>query len=343
MSLKPITSRQRALKAIAHQEPDRVPFTLYVEKPLYDKLVVELGPRDNWPCPKDDIIRLLWPIEYSDITETSCKDMFGCDWIRHEQGGCMFTNPPLAQPDVDKIPRIDMVPQSEIDRILRTRENNPDKFIFYQFASSFGERLWSFRGFEQTFMDYLLYPDFVSGALDLLLEMHMNALDKILHLPIDCVTFGDDLGSQRGLLISRALFLKFFKPRYAKLYEKVRASGKVVGMHSCGDNTELMGDFVDIGLQIFHPLQPEAMDIVKIKREFGKDLTFRGGISTQHAIPFGTPRQARDEVRDSVRILSNGGGYLMETAKPLRPETPIENVIAVMEEMSKVVSYDFSD
>ncbi len=334
------TSKQRTLTAINHQQPDKIPFTLYVEDFYKNILEKEIGPRNSWNCPKDDIIRLLWPIDYRK-TKQGCTDMFGCQWKWHDQGGYIMGQPMLAEPDVKKIPFIDLVPQTEIDRIMQTRKNNPDKFIFYQFTSSFGERLWSLRGLEQTYMDYVLNPEFVAGALDSLMEMHMAALDKVLKLPIECVTFGDDFGGQKGLMISRDIYLKFFKPRYKKLYEKVRLAGKVVGQHSCGDNTELMSDYVDIGLQIFHPLQPEAMDIVKMKNEYGKDLTFRGGISTQRAIPFGTPQEAREEVRNAVRILSRNGGYLLETAKPLRQETPVENVIAVMDEMCKAVEYNF--
>ena len=153
-------------------------------------------------------------------------------------------------------------------------------------------------------MDYLLEPGFVHAALDILMETHMEALEKILPLPIDGVTFGDDFGTQRGMMVSHNVFCKFFKPRLAKMYEKVRLAGKVTGHHSCGDNTEIMGDFVDIGLQVFHPLQPEAMNIRSIKKEFGQDLTFRGGIGTQGAIVFGSPDQARTEVREAVKILS---------------------------------------
>jgi uroporphyrinogen decarboxylase len=335
-----MTSKERVLSAINHKEPDRIPFTFYIEDVFLKILEKELGPRRGWNCPDDDIIRLLWPIDYI-RTEQGCRDMFGCSWRWHDQGGYIMAEPLLTEPDIKKIPVIDLVPQSEIDRIVQTREQNPDKFIFYQFTSSFGERLWSLRGLEQTYMDYILNPGFVSGALDMLLDMHMAALDKVLELPVECITFGDDFGGQKGLMISRDIYLKFFKPRYAKLYEKVRSAGKIVGQHSCGDNTELMGDYVDIGLQIFHPLQPEAMDIVKIKKDFGKYLTFRGGISTQRAIPFGNPEQAREEIRNSVRILSEGGGYLLETAKPLRQETPIENAVAVMDEMCKAVEYNF--
>ena len=111
--------------------------------------------------------------------------------------------------------------------------------------------------------------------------------------------------------------------------------------HSCGDNTKLMGDFVDLGLQVFHPLQPEAMDIATIKREFGKHLTFRGGIGTQGDIVFGTPAQAAAEVRRSVEILAEDGGYFLETAKPIPEETPVENAIAAIEELTRAMHYEF--
>lgn len=83
------------------------------------------------------------------------------------------------------------------------------------------------------------------------------------------------------------------------------------------------------------------MDICRIKKDYGRDLTFRGGIGTQGDIVFGTPEQARGEVRRAVKILSEGGGYLLETAKPLPEETPVENAIAVIEEMNRVMNYVF--
>ncbi|MCG2659536.1 MAG: hypothetical protein L6437_04735 [Kiritimatiellae bacterium] len=83
------------------------------------------------------------------------------------------------------------------------------------------------------------------------------------------------------------------------------------------------------------------MDIRRTKKEFGKDLTFRGGIGTQGAIVFGSPDQARAEVREAVKILSEGGGYFLETVKPLPRETPIENAIAVIDELTRVMNYQF--
>lgn len=335
-----MTSRELAFEALNHRTPGKLPFTLYLEKTLLNKLLDIWGSRDAWPCPPDDIIRILWEIEDHDVTANGFKDRFDCEWKRGE-GGYTFINPPLKEPDASQIPQIDLVTQLDTEKIVKIRQEHPDRFIFYQFTACFGERLWCLRGLEQILMDYLLEPNFVHAALDVLMEMHMEALEKILPLPIDGVTFGDDFGTQNGLMISRDVFLKFFKPRLAKMYQKVRLAGKVVGHHSCGDNTEIMGDLIDIGLQVFHPLQPEAMDIRRAKKNFGRDLTFRGGIGTQGVIVFGTPEQACTEVREAVRTLSEGGGYFLETAKPLPQETPIENAIAVIEEMSRVMNYQF--
>jgi uroporphyrinogen decarboxylase len=335
-----MTSRELALRAIGHSEPERIPFTLYLAQPLQEKLEERLGPRNTWFCPRDDLIRVLWEVEVNDITPSGFADLFGCQWLR-EEGGYVFVNPPLKEPIASQVPRIELLPAADIQRILEARRSRPDAFIFYQFTACFGERLWCLRGLERTLMDYLLEPAFVHAALDILLEMHMNALDTLLALPIDGVTFGDDFGTQRGLMISRKVFLEFYKPRLAKLYERVRLAGKIVGHHSCGDNTDLMADFVDIGLQVFHPLQPEAMDIAAVKREFGAHLTFRGGIGTQGPIVWGSPEDARAEVRRAVEILSQGGGYLLETAKPLPEETPVENALAVIDEFCRVMNYRF--
>jgi uroporphyrinogen decarboxylase len=334
------TSQQLSFEAIGHKQPERIPWTLYLAGPLEKKLINIWGERKNWPCPADDIIRILWPIEYHDVTAEGFRDMFGCKW-KNEHGGYTFVDPPLREPDAKKIPVIDLVTQTETDRALEARKNNPQSFIFYQFTMTFGERLWALRGLENALMDYMVEKSFVHEALDILLEMHHKALDRLLALPIDGITLGDDYGQQRGLMISRPIFLEFFKPRLAKLYARIRVAGKVVMHHSCGDNTEIMGDLVDIGLQVFHPLQPEAMDIAKTKRDFGKHLTFRGGIGTQGDIIFGTPQQARDEVRRAVEILCRGGGYLLETAKPLPIEVPVENTVAVIEEMTRVMNYRF--
>jgi uroporphyrinogen decarboxylase len=330
-----MTSRDLCFMALRHEQPPRLPWTLYLAPEVQGKLEGVWGPRDQWPVPQDDLLRILWEVQVENLSPTRFRDRFGCQWQR-EHGGYVFIEPPMgpakARPlRAAGIPRLQLLPEEDVTRIRQARAERPEAFIFYQFTATLGERLWCLRGLEQTLEDYLLNPRFVHEALDVLMEMHLEALDTLAALPVEGITFGDDFGSQRGLMISPRIFREFYRPRYQVLYDRVRGMGKVVGHHSCGDNTDLMGDFVAMGLQVFHPLQPECMDLAAIKREYGRDLTFRGGIGTQGAMVFGTPEQARDEVRRAVDILRVGGGYFLETAKPLPPETPVANAVAVIE------------
>jgi uroporphyrinogen decarboxylase len=334
-----VTSRDLVLQAIAHESPVRIPATLYIDADLKSRLLRERG-YDVDRQFVNDTVRVLWEVESKRIDADYFTDPFGCTWRDHD-GGYMFVNPPMSEPNVADVPRIALFPACEKQRVLDARAANPDAFIYYQFTMTFGERLWALRGMENYLMDLASEPKFIHGALDVLLEMHMEALEELFTLPIDGVTFGDDFGSQKGLMISPASFREFYKPRLAKLYGRVRDAGVIVGAHSCGDNTLILGDYIDIGLQIFHPLQPECMDIAAVKREFGKHLTFRGGIGTQGAAAHGTPEDARRAVIQATRILSENGGYLLEPCKPLPGETPLDTAIAFIQALQDVRNYCF--
>lgn len=333
------TSLDLVLQAVAHEAPARIPATLYIDAGLKSRLLRERG-FDTDREFVNDTVRVLWNVESKRVDNDYFTDPFGCTWRDHE-GGYMFINPPMAEPNLADLPRIELFPASEKQRVLAARAANPTAFIFYQFTMTFGERMWALRGMENYLMDLASEPTFIHGALDLLLEMHFKALDELFKLPIDGVTFGDDFGSQKGLMISPKSFREFYKPRLAKLYGRVREAGLVVGAHSCGDNTAILGDYIDIGLQIFHPLQPECMDIAAVKREFGKHLTFRGGIGTQGAAVHGSPEDARRAVMHATRILSENGGYLLEPCKPLPCEAPLDTAIAFIQALRDARDYHF--
>ncbi|NLX03922.1 MAG: hypothetical protein GXY33_02135 [Phycisphaerae bacterium] len=332
------TPRDNVLRAIRHEPPEQLPATLYLEEGLKRRLE-ECGYRRDEQF-VNDTVRILWNVEHRIVDESTFFDPFGVRWQR-SSGAYFFEDPPLVEPDAGRIPRIKLLPDNEVQRIVSIRQAHPDRFIFYQFTMTFGERLWALRGMEEYLMDLAVHPTFVHEALDRLLEMHMEALDVLVTLPLDGITFGDDFGSQKGLMISPGAFRTFYKPRLAAMYRRVREAGMVVGAHSCGDNTAIMGDYVDIGLEVFHPLQPECMDIAAIKRDFGRHLAFRGGIGTQGAAAHGTPEEARSAVFNTARILSDGGGYLLEPCKPLPSEAPLETALAFIEAMQEARSYRF--
>jgi uroporphyrinogen decarboxylase len=102
-------------------------------------------------------------------------------------------------------------------------------------------------------------------------------------------------------------------------------------VHSDGDVSEIIPDLIEMGVQILNPLQPEAMDVLEIKRQYGSCLCFNGGISSQHTLPLGSPGEVTAEVQACLRGLGRSGGYIAGPTKTVTAEIPLENAIALLE------------
>ncbi len=181
---------------------------------------------------------------------------------------------------------------------------------------------------EDLLVDMLEAPAFVDQLLDALLEYDLAMLEDALKYDIDGVIFGDDWGQQSGLLFGPRLWRRFIKPRIAQLYAVTRAAGKAVFIHSCGKVQELFPELIELGLDVFNPFQPEVMDPYAIKRQFGSQLSFYGGVSIQKLLPFGTPAQIRTEVRRLMETVGQGGGFVVAPSHDMPGDIPLENLLA---------------
>lgn len=123
---------------------------------------------------------------------------------------------------------------------------------------------------------------------------------------------------------------RLFKKQYKRIYAAARDAGLIVMIHSCGNITDILPDLIEIGVQVVHPLQPEAMDVAYCQREFGRDLSFWGGLGSQSTLPKGTPEDCRREVRDRLKLFERGG-YILAPAGAAPTETPAENLAAIAE------------
>jgi len=121
---------------------------------------------------------------------------------------------------------------------------------------------------------------------------------------------------------------EFIKPRLATLFARVKAEGLFTFLHSCGNVSEIIPDLIEIGLDVLHPIQPEAVDIALLKAEYGDKLAFYGGISTQRTLPHGTPEEVAAAVRQTVDVMSKGGGYILAPGITLQHDVPLENILA---------------
>jgi uroporphyrinogen decarboxylase len=181
-------------------------------------------------------------------------------------------------------------------------------------------------------------PDKAAEFLDRLTEHHLRNLEKYLGLVgpyIDVILFGDDLGMQTGPQISPRMYRSVFKPRHARMWKRAKELANVkVMLHSCGGLRELLPDLIDAGLDTINPVQItcRGMEADGLKRDFGDQITFwGGGCDTRDILPHGTPDEVKAHVREQIRILRPGGGFVFQQVHNIMADVPPENVVAMFE------------
>jgi len=171
------------------------------------------------------------------------------------------------------------------------------------------------------------------GQCDIALKNLKLLIDALGDKIQAAFTTGTDFGTQNGLFISPQAYRDLFKPFHKKINDYIHANSNwKVFMHSCGAVKELIPDFIEAGFDILNPVQCSAagMDPRQLKNEFGKDIIFwGGGVDTQKTLPFGTPQEVYNEVRQRIEIFNNPTGMVFNTIHNIQAKTPLKNVLAI--------------
>jgi uroporphyrinogen decarboxylase len=329
--------RDVVLSQVQHHETVPVPYTLDFEEEVGARLDGYFG-GDAWRkrlvpymvqcggvCKSTD----------EKLDDAHHRDAFGTVW-RTDRLPSSVVEPGLKAPSFQgyAFPSADrfLDATAKADAMKRIGEA-PDSFTIISPGMCLWQS-WYLRGFQETLMDCVAEEDFYAELLDRLTDLTLALVAACADLPADAIMMGDDWGCQRGILIGPERWQQFFKPRYARIFEAIHEQGKLAIMHCCGSAAAIMGDIVEIGLDVLESVQPEAagMDPYELKKQWGDRITFWGGLGSQSTIPFATPAELRREIRRLRSEMSVGGGYILAPAKPLRPETPTENAVAIVEE-----------
>jgi uroporphyrinogen decarboxylase len=216
---------------------------------------------------------------------------------------------------------------------LRAIEQQAGYFLVAMFGVGVFDRSWWLRGFTEALMDAVAEPDFYAELIEQLADHQLAIVEQLVELPVDGIMFLDDWGYQRGILLGPERWRRFLKPHLARRYARVHEAGKVVLTHCCGSVADIMPDLIEIGLDVLQSVQPEADGMIpyELKRCYGTQITFWGGLGTQSTVPFAKPDEIKAEVAKLCREMGRGGGYVLAPSKPLQPDTPTENAAAVVE------------
>ena len=207
------------------------------------------------------------------------------------------------------------------DRLDRTAQLKPMMYL---------------RGIQQTFVDLAQNPKIVEFIRDRVVNYFVEYNPKVFEVAdgeVDMFMMGDDVGGQRGPLLSPEMWRRYFKDGFRTYFDIAHKYGLKVMYHTCGDVYALIPDFIDCGLDMLQSLQTQAtnMDIKRLKQEFGKDLSFQGGMDIQQVLPLGTPDDVREMVKYAADNTKPGGGYFFGTAHNIQADTDMQNVVALFE------------
>ena len=341
-----MTSRERVLTAIGHEEPDRVPVNYYGNAGIDRRLREHFGTDDILAALGVDFRRVgapyAGPCLHQDKGNIKIDD-WGIHkrWVEHETGGYWdFCEWPLTNAGAEEI---DAWPMPD-----------PDDFD-YSDVSGACDRIRDYcvccggsglpdiingcgmlRTMEQVLVDLITDDEaglrLIDKRNDIQLEIARHTLEAA-NGKIDLMCLGEDLGTQRGPTISPELFRKHVKPRIGMFVDLAKSFNVPTMLHSCGSSSWAFDDFIEMGIVVVETLQPEATDMAPayLKSRYGEKLAFHGCISTAGPLAYGTTEDVIRDVRETLETMMPGGGYILSPTHNVQDNTPTENVLAMYE------------
>ena len=334
-------SKERVRAAIAHIETERLPTFSSFTPRLAQKLRRELSIReeDVGIYFGNDMVQVGIGIEksnnYSTDPEYVCP--WGITWRNIKNNFGYYTTiieNPLAG-DEAKLDTWSVPDPSEkklygeMERILDLYGD--EYWIAGSCRCSLFETAWYLRGLDQFMLDMLLNEEYVNTLLDKIMEFPRAALLEYIRMGVDMVWMGDDVASQQGMMISPELWRKYLKPRYASLFRDFKDANPEIKIayHSCGNCGAIVEEMIEIGLDVLHPVQPQAIDPIETKQRFGDRLTLMGGLDIQLLMPKGNPEDVEEEVLRLIRGCGKDGGFILGGAHHFQEDTPTGNIQAL--------------
>jgi uroporphyrinogen decarboxylase len=282
-------------------------------------------------------------------------DMWGITWQQAHYGdGCYYWelyDCPLAEASIEDIVRHPWPDLDDPGFFAGLAEDAKELYEGTDFAimadggfKSFWELGYMLRGFEQSLLDLALNPEFTIALMNKLLDINLKMTGRFLDAVgpyIHVLRAGDDLATQKGRLWSSETFDAVLRPVYEKFFDFVKSKTEAkIFFHTCGNAIPVLDELVDVGVEVLNPVQVAAMgDMAGVKRRFGDKIVFWGGIDTQRALPFGTVEEVEAEVKQRIRELGPGGGFVAAAVHAIQPDVPPENIIAMAEATRKYGTY----
>ena len=344
--------RETVRNQVEHIETERVPYSLRIDDPVIDDLNAYYGDTKWMERIEPFLVRIprgkhlfygnKGSMGNQRVGEHLTRDDFGNIWHTDVNGAEGLETPVLSEPTLDGYTM--PTPELSAERVQQlTGAVGADRDSFTIVGAGtcgLWDTCWHMRGLENAMIDSIAEPKFFEELIDKLTERDLQAVALRKDIPSDALMGADDLGHQNGVMLGPERWRKYFKKPWSRIFDAIHKQGKYTIIHCCGSVHGIVGDLIDIGLDVLQSVQPEpfGMNPYELKKKYGKDITFWGCLGSQSTIPFGTPDSIKTEVRKLKREMGKGGGFILDGAKQLQPDTPVENAVAVIDAFTEVYS-----
>jgi hypothetical protein len=320
----PNLGRDDVISCIEHRGSSKFPMSFgpvplcFRNEELYDFF-------RKWPDDLEYLTMYLEPRRFADLMQQDGLYLHGSSSIKH-----LVDDWSQFDTVIDRL--MPPVTAAWWDLLAPELAKTPGRYHCVVHVAFLFELLYVLRGMERFFIDLYDAPEQVARGLDRIVEYTCALIPHYGKAGLDAFMIGDDWGSQRSLLIDPDLWRKLFKPCYKRCIDACHASGLQVWFHSDGNLDAILPDMVEIGVDVFHPLQPNVMAVDHWIAEYRNVLTFWTGVDVQGMLPFASPQGVKDAVhREVERFQSTRGGFILGPTNALTAEVPYENLVALHE------------
>ncbi len=345
MPQETMTPRERWLAVLNRQQPDRVPMDYWATPETTAALLKHFGCDSYFEML--DKLHVDYPVTvgpaYVGPALPLHTDVFGVGYADMNYGTGVYgevISYPLAKfKTVQEIeanytwPNPDWWDYSGIPAQIKGKEDHPirgggsEPFLKYK----------DLRGGEQAMIDLVENPEIVEYCMGKLFDLAYTETQRIFETIPGKVLISyvaEDMGAQTDLMFSPRHIRRFLLPGMKRMIDLIHQAGAKVFHHNDGNASRIIPDMIALGIDVLNPVQWRAagMERETLKAKYGSQLIFHGAMDNQYTLPFGTPEEVRQEVRDNLRILGAGGGYILAPCHNLQPITPIANILAMYDE-----------
>lgn len=352
-----LTPRENLLRAIRKENPEYVPLFLNLCQEQENNFFARTGSRDylsyfDIPVRYINLRPSRHPADYSryypSLPANTVIDEYGVGQESH--GFKHFTK--MLHPmedfttpeEVYEFPLPDMLADYRWEGLEQEVQRIHDEGYAAMFhCIMVFEYTWYLRGLENLLCDMITDEEMAAACLDRMTRFQAQIAAKMAAIGVDIIVFGDDVGTQNALMMSKEQWRRWIKPTTRAVIQAAKQANPQVlcYYHSDGNIFDIIDELIEVGVDILNPIQPECMDPIRIKELYGDKLAFWGTIGTQTTMPFGTPQQVEQTVKIMIETVGKGGGFVAAPTHLLEPEVPWENIEALAHAVKKYGKYSW--